>query len=122
MTRILCWLATFGLVFQALAAVTPGGGGGGGGGPTNGMTGSQVTTAINGLVKPMSTITSNALATGDQSVNTALENWPRMLHRGTNATMLGLGDSTGLYTVSYLRNPIFHQVDYPLKRFLAGHG
>ena len=55
-------------------------------------------------------LASNSLHTGDQSVNTSLENWPRMLHRGTNATMLGLGDSTGLYTLSYLRNPIFHHL------------
>lgn len=91
-------------VLVAHAAVTPGGGGGGGGGPTNGMTGAQVTNAINGTLVASNTI----LLNGDLTVNPSLENWARYLNRGSNATMLALGDSTGLYTLDYLRGPIEH--------------
>lgn len=93
---------------RGAVGTTPGGGGGSSSGPTNGITGTQATNIVNGLVPPMLITTSNALTTGDQTVNPSLENWARYLNRGSNATMLALGDSTGLYTLNYLRQPIEH--------------
>lgn len=49
-------------------------------------------------------------ATGDRSVNLDLPEWRFRLNQGSNLTMLAFGDSTGLYTVSYLREPIFNRL------------
>lgn len=49
-------------------------------------------------------------ATGDRSVNLDLPEWRFRLNQGSNLTMLAFGDSTGLYTVSYLREPIFYRL------------
>jgi len=101
----------YGAVYRtgvAEGSVTYSGGGSSSGGPTNGMTGTEVTNTVNGLVPPMLATTSNALYSGDQTVNATAENWLRYLNRGSNATILSFGDSTGLYSVSYLRPQLEH--------------
>ena len=114
--KVLCLVTlafnvTYGAVYRtgvAEGSVTYTGGGSSSGGPTNGMTGTEVTNTVNGLVPPMINSVSNSLLTGDKSVNVTLENWARYLNRGSNAVLLALGDSTGLYSVDYLKNPIEH--------------
>ena len=48
--------------------------------------------------------------TGDRSINLDLPEWRFRLNQGSNLTMAAFGDSTGLYTVSYLREPIFNRL------------
>lgn len=47
-------------------------------------------------------------AAGDKSIGLGLENWRRMLYRGSNATVLAFGDSTGLYTLQGMRPALFY--------------
>lgn len=104
MTRILCWLATFGLVFQAMAAVTPGGGGGGGGGPTNGITGAQATNIVTALmtnkVDNLNGRSTNQFATniavhGNVGMTNTTLKFHEPITNGNIAAWYSLGDNGG---------------------------